>query len=428
MTSNKPLITTVRSLDPNPTAGISGPADKGLFPLASRADGLVGSVIDSSTSLLAAQTHDIVRFAMGAPAAEVIPTEEFREIAGEVLTDASFTYGATEGEPDLITTVTEQFSSASSDPERIVITSGGMQGLDLAFKLFTDPGDLVVVESPTYTNGSGTALSYGADVLEVPVDDHGMDIDALETLVAESGRVPRMIYTIPNFQNPSGTTLSEDRRRRLLDLAHRWGAMILDDDPYGALRFSGDPVPGFREINPDDPLVFSVRTFSKILAPGLRVGWINADPRLRKLLIAGKQAMDTCANVPGQHIVNAYINRGGYGDHLTSLRTEYKRRKEAMDASITRHLGDRVRTTNPDGGFFLWVTLQGDDARVASPRLFEIALAEGVAFIPGPSLSPSGQFQDAFRLCFASSTPERTEEGLQRLARALDIARQEVDG
>ena len=428
MTSNKPLITTVHSLDPNPTAGVSGPAVDGLLPLASRADGLVGSVIDSSTSLLAAQTHDIVRFAMGAPAAEVIPTEEFREIAGEVLTDASFTYGATEGEPDLITTVTEQFSSASSDPERIVITSGGMQGLDLAFKLFTDPGDLVVVESPTYTNGSGTALSYGADVLEVPVDDHGMDIDALETLVAESGRVPRMIYTIPNFQNPSGTTLSEDRRRRLLDLAHRWGAMILDDDPYGALRFSGDPVPGFREINPDDPLVFSVRTFSKILAPGLRVGWINADPRLRKLLIAGKQAMDTCANVPGQHIVNAYINRGGYGDHLTSLRTEYKRRKEAMDASITRHLGDRVRTTNPDGGFFLWVTLQGDDARVASPRLFEIALAEGVAFIPGPSLSPSGQFQDAFRLCFASSTPERTEEGLQRLARALDIARQEVDG
>lgn len=428
MTSTTPHITTVRSLDPNPTAGISGPADKGLFPLASRADGLVGSVIDSSTSLLAAQTHDIVRFAMGAPAAEVIPTEEFRQIAGEVLTDASFTYGATEGEPDLITTVTEQFSSGSTDPERIVITSGGMQGLDLAFKLFTDPGDLVVVESPTYTNGSGTALSYGADVLEVPVDDNGMDIDALETLVAETGRTPRMIYTIPNFQNPSGTTLSEDRRRRLLNLAHQWGAMILDDDPYGALRFSGDPVPGFREISPDDPLVFSVRTFSKILAPGLRVGWINADPRLRNLLIAGKQAMDTCANVPAQHIINAYIARGGYGEHLAGLRTEYKRRKEAMDASIARHLGDRVRTTDPDGGFFLWVTLQGDDARVSSSRLFEIALAEGVAFIPGPALSPSGQFEDAFRLCFASSTPERTEEGLQRLARALDIARQEVDG
>lgn len=422
-----PHVTTVRSLDPRPTAGVSGPATQGLLPLASRSDGLVGSVIDSSTSLLAAQTHDIVRFAMGAPAAEVIPTEEFRRIAGEILTDASFTYGATEGEPDLIDTVVNHFSDSASDPERIVITSGGMQGLDLAFKLFVDPGDLVVVESPTYTNGSGTALSYGADVLEVPVDDDGMDVDALETLVAETGRTPRMIYTIPNFQNPSGTTLSESRRRRLLDLAHTWGAMILDDDPYGELRFSGDPVPGFRELSPDDPLVFSVRTFSKILAPGLRVGWVDADPRLRALLIAGKQAMDTCANVPAQHIVAEYIARGGYDEHLAGLRTEYKRRKEAMDASIAAHLGDRVRTTDPDGGFFLWVTLQGDDARVSSSRLFEIALAEGVAFIPGPALSPSGRFQDAFRLCFASSTPERIEEGLQRLARALDIARGELD-
>lgn len=422
-----PHVTTVRSLDPRPTAGVSGPAAQGLLPLASRSDGLVGSVIDSSTSLLAAQTHDIVRFAMGAPAAEVIPTEEFRRIAGEILTDASFTYGATEGEPDLIDTVVNHFSDSASDPERIVITSGGMQGLDLAFKLFVDPGDLVVVESPTYTNGSGTALSYGADVLEVPVDDDGMDVDALETLVAETGRTPRMIYTIPNFQNPSGTTLSESRRRRLLDLAHTWGAMILDDDPYGELRFSGDPVPGFRELSPDDPLVFSVRTFSKILAPGLRVGWVDADPRLRELLIAGKQAMDTCANVPAQHIVAEYIARGGYDEHLAGLRTEYKRRKEAMDASIAAHLGDRVRTTDPDGGFFLWVTLQGDDARVSSSRLFEIALAEGVAFIPGPALSPSGRFQDAFRLCFASSTPERIEEGLQRLARALDIARGELD-
>ncbi|OXS84183.1 PLP-dependent aminotransferase family protein [Kocuria marina subsp. indica] len=422
-----PHVTTVRSLDPCPTAGVSGPATQGLLPLASRSDGLVGSVIDSSTSLLAAQTHDIVRFAMGAPAAEVIPTEEFRRIAGEILTDASFTYGATEGEPDLIDTVVNHFSDSASDPERIVITSGGMQGLDLAFKLFVDPGDLVVVESPTYTNGSGTALSYGADVLEVPVDDDGMDVDALETLVADTGRTPRMIYTIPNFQNPSGTTLSESRRRRLLDLAHTWGAMILDDDPYGELRFSGDPVPGFRELSPDDPLVFSVRTFSKILAPGLRVGWVDADPRLRELLIAGKQAMDTCANVPAQHIVAEYIARGGYDEHLAGLRTEYKRRKEAMDASIAAHLGDRVRTTDPDGGFFLWVTLQGDDARVPSSRLFEIALAEGVAFIPGPALSPSGRFQDAFRLCFASSTPERIEEGLQRLVRALDIARGELD-
>ncbi|MFI7493885.1 PLP-dependent aminotransferase family protein [Kocuria sp. M4R2S49] len=429
MTTTTAHLTTVENLAVKPTRGISGDPAQGLLPLARRADGLVGSVIDSSTSLLAAQSHDIVRFAMGAPAAEVIPTAEFRRIAGEVLDDSSFTYGATEGEPGLIETVVEHHSTTPEPtrPERLVITSGGMQGLDLAFKLFVDPGDLVVVESPTYTNGSGTALSYGADILEVPMDEDGMDVDALETLVAESGRVPRVIYTIPNFQNPSGTTLSEARRIRILELAHRWGSVVLDDDPYGGLRFAGTDVPGFRAISPDDPLVYSVRTFSKVLAPGLRVGWVDADPKLRKLLIAGKQAMDTCTNVPSQHIVERFVRQGGYDDHLTGLRTEYRRRKEAMDASIARNLGSRVTTTDPEGGFFLWVTLQGEDSRVSTSRLFEIALAEGVAFIPGASLSPSGRFEDAFRLCFASTTPERTEVGVQRLARALDIAREELD-
>lgn len=428
MTTTATSITTVAGLGAGPTAGLAGDPAEGLLPLARRADGLVGSVIDSSTSLLAAQTHDVVRFAVGAPAAEMIPTEQFRRIAAEVLDDGSFTYGSTEGEPGLLETVVEH-ASTTPEPtraERLVITSGGMQGLDLAFKLFVDPGDLVVVESPTYTNGSGTALSYGADLLEVPVDEGGMDVDALETLVAESGRTPRAIYTVPNFQNPSGTTLSEPRRRRLLDLAHRWGAMIVDDDPYGGLRFAGEDVPGFRELSPDDPLVFSVRTFSKVLAPGLRVGWVDADPRLRRLLIAGKQAMDTCTNVPAQHVVERFVRHGGYDEHLAGLRVEYRRRKEAMDASIARHLGSRVRTTDPGGGFFLWVTLQGEDARVATPRLFELALAEGVAFIPGPALSPSGRFPDAFRLCFASTSPERTEVGVQRLARALDLAREET--
>lgn len=425
-----PHLSTVPGLTPRPTEGIAGDPHEGRLPLASRADGLVGSVIDSSTSLLAAQTHDIVRFAMGAPAAEVIPTERFRELAGEVLDDSSFTYGATEGEPGLLETIVSLSAQTGhpTRPERIVVTSGGMQGLDIAFKLFVDPGDLVVVESPTYTNGSGTALSYGAEILEIPMDDDGMDVEALEAQVGELGRPPRLIYTIPNFQNPSGTTLSLERRKRLLELAHEWGSVILDDDPYGELRFAGQEVPSFAELSPEDPLVFSVRTFSKVLAPGLRVGWIDADPRLRDLVIAAKQAMDTCTNVPNQHVVDRFIRQGGYLEHLEGLRTEYRRRKEAMDGSIARHLGDRVVTTDPQGGFFLWVTLQGEDARISTSRLFEIALAEGVAFIPGPALSPSGRFQDAFRLCFASSTPERTEEGLQRLARALDIARAELAG
>lgn len=166
--------------------------------------------------------------------------------------------------------------------------------------------------------------------------------------------------------------------------------------------------------------MFSVRTFSKILAPGWRVGWVDADPSLRQLLINGKQAMDTCTNVPNQHIVAEYISRGGLTDHLASLRTLYRARKDAMLDSIGRHLGERVTTTNPDGGFFLWLTLQGEFAEIDTRELFEVALADGVAFIPGPALSPGGRFRNALRLCFASSTPERIEEGIRRLTGSLE--------
>lgn len=400
------------------------------LPLARRADQLVGSIIDSSTSLLAQQKHDIVRFAMGAPADEAVPTDVFREIAGSIYDSSSFTYGATEGEPKLLDQLVG-YLAATAEPtsaERITITAGGMQGLDLACKIFVDPGDLVAIESPTYTNGSATALSYGADLLEVPMDDDGMVVEALPGLVKEAGRTPKAIYVIPNFQNPSGTTLSAARRERLLELAHEWNAVIIDDDPYGLLRFAGEDIPGFHSISPEDPLLFSVRTFSKILAPGLRVGWVNTDPSLRPLVINAKQAMDTCTNVPNQHLVAEFIRRGGLDEHLTGLRKVYLERKQAMQASLQRHLGNRVRFTDPEGGFFLWVTLQGEDAGISTQSLFETALAEGVAFIPGPALSPSGKFDDALRVCFASSTPERIEEGVQRLANAMDKERAAVKG
>lgn len=392
------------------------------LPLADRAANLVGSVIDSSTSLLAAQTHDIVRFAMGSPADEAVPLAEFRDIAEKVIDHSSMTYGATEGEPVLLKALVDYLAGTldPASPERVTITSGGMQGLDLACKIFINPGDLVIVESPTYTNGSATALSYGAELLEAPTDENGLIVEDLPGLVAAAGRTPKAIYTIPNFQNPSGTTLSLPRRQRLLELAHEWNAVIIDDDPYGLLRFEGDDLPSFQALSPGDPLIFSVRTFSKILAPGLRVGWVDTDPALRQLVINAKQAMDTSTNVPAQHIVAEFIRRGCLDNHLAGLRTDYKHRKDSMQASIRRHLGDRVTTTDPEGGFFIWLSLQGEDARISTRKLFETALAEGVAFIPGPALSPGGRFDDALRLCFASTSPERAEEGIIRLRRAMD--------
>jgi 2-aminoadipate transaminase len=391
------------------------------LPYADRAAGLVGSVIDSSTSLLHRQTHDIVRFAMGSPAAEAVPSAILAGIAAVELGLAdAYDYAATEGDPPLRAAVLEMLRGTSDETtaERLTITAGGMQGLDLFCKIFVDPGDLVVVESPTYTNGSATALSYGATLLEVPVDVDGMDVDELERLVAEAGRVPKAIYTIPTFQNPSGATLSLPRRHRLLELARSWGSMVIDDDPYGLLRFEGESLPALRELGAGDPLVFAVRTFSKIVAPGLRVGWVDADPELGPLLINAKQAMDTCTNLPAQRLLTGFLTGGHLENHLVVQRAEYRRRKEAMHDALTEHFGDIARWTDPEGGFFLWVRLENG---VSTADLFEVALAEGVAFIPGSAFSPTGRFEDALRLCFASTAPDRIHEGIARLRRAVDL-------
>ncbi len=392
------------------------------LPLAARARDLVGSVIDSSTSLLHGQNHDIVRFAMGSPAAEAIPAALLAEVGQQYLSPTStdaFDYAATEGDPPLRTALLAMLAGTTDETtaDRLTITAGGMQGLDLVCKLFVDPGDLVVVESPTYTNGSATALSYGAQLLEAPVDADGLVVESLADLVERSGRRPKLIYTIPTFQNPSGATLSLPRRHALLELARDWGSVVIDDDPYGLLRFEGEPLPSLRELGEGDPLVFSVRTFSKILAPGLRVGWVDTAPELQPLLINAKQAMDTCTNLPGQRLVTGFLVGGHLDDHLVVQREVYRQRKQAMQQALKVHFGDIATWTDPHGGFFLWVTLPDD---VDSQALFEIALAEGVAYIPGPAFSPAGHFGHSLRLCFASTSPDRTTEGITRLRRAVD--------
>lgn len=381
---------------------------------------LVGSVIDSSTALLAEQTHDIVRFAMGAPSEDLMPIAELDEAFASART-GRYDYGDSAGEPRLREQILRLAAEAGAPTrdERLLVTTGGMQGLDLAFKLCVDPGDLVIVEAPTYTNGHATALSYGAEVVGAPTDAHGLVVEALPGIVERAGRAPKAIYTIPTFQNPTGVTMSRERRVRLLELAERWGALVIEDDPYGMLRFGGDRVESLAEIAPGHPLVFQVRTFSKTVAPGLRVGWIDVDPELRDRAIAAKQAMDTCTGVPAQHGVAAFLEAGHLRPHLDRLLPLYRERKVAMRRELARAFGDRATATDPDGGFFLWVTFGGDLAGVDTEELFPAALAEGVAYIPGPAFTVDGSMRDALRLCFATSSPERIAEGVDRLARAV---------
>jgi 2-aminoadipate transaminase len=388
---------------------------------ASRAEGITGSVIDSSTSLLQRQSHDIVRMAMGSPAGEAIPSALFAELLGDVVSDrpSAFDYGPTEGEPALRRALMDFLAAQGTpvDADELLITSGGMQGLDLVAKLFVDAGDLVAVESPTYTNGAATISGYEGRLVEIPGDDDGMDVDALAWAAEEHDEPPKLIYTIPTFQNPAGTTLSLERRLRLIELAAEWGAVVLEDDPYGLLRFEGDDLPTLRELGAGRVRVIGVRTFSKILAPGLRVGWLEAEPEIIARMIDARQGMDTCTAPPMQRLVARFLADGHADAHLAALRTEYRRRK----LSLQEALGDELRGlgatwTDPEGGFFLWLALPEE---LDTEALFPIALEEGVAYIPGPAFSIGGRFTNALRLAFSAEPPDRARLGARRLARAI---------
>ena len=395
--------------------------------LARRAEGLVGSVIDSSTGLLASQPHDVVRFAMGAPGEDLLPLAELDQAFAQSYV-GRFDYGESAGEPALrehIIALSRSVGLATSD-DRIVVTNGAMQGLDLAFKILTDPGDLVIVESPTYTNAYSTAKSYEAEVISAPLDSDGLVVEALPDLVAKLGRPPSVIYTIPTFQNPTGVTLSRERRVLLVELAERWGSIIIEDDPYSMLRFEGEPVPSLLELSPGNPLIFRIQTFSKLLAPGLRIGWIDVDPTLQKLAVNAKQAVDTCTNVPNQLAVAHLLERGVLETHLGRLLPVYAERKDAMIEALNMAFGESVVHTKPEGGFFVWASFVGELAHINTQDLFSRSLAEGVAYVPGGAFSHDTDLSNSLRLCFATSAPERIREGVERLKRSIDASERVV--
>lgn len=401
---------------------LAPPAPNDALPLAQRVRSIHGSPIDSSISLLQRQTHPVVSFAMGCPAPEAIPVDIIREIAADLLTrdgDVALNYGPTEGEralrKELLALIPRQLGQAIA-AEELLVTSGGMQGIDLVCKLFVDPGDLVIVEEPLYSNTATVIGSYEGGLLPVPIDRDGMMVERIPELVAATGRRPKLINVIPNFQNPSGATLSLERRHQLLRLAAAYDCVILEDDPYGLLHFDAPCPPSLRALSGNSPRVIAVHTFSKVLAPGLRVGWIAADPRLITKMIDARQGMDTCTNVLSQQIVAQFIARGHFEAHVESLRRLYSERRAAMDAALHALFDSRVTWTRPGGGFFLWINLP---PAVDTERLFPLALEQGVAFVPGAAFSNSSGFRNAARLCFAYPPAGEMETGLRRLKAAM---------
>ena len=398
---------------------------------APRVANIPGSDIDRSIALLAKQTHPVVPFAFGAPAAEAIPTEQLARFAAEAYRDqgsAALSYGPTEGEKMLRESLLAdlQTNGVAIDESELIVTAGGTQGLDLAMKLFVGPGDLVIAESPTYPNGVASATGYDGRVLRCPMDANSLIVEAIPDLVARAGQAPKLIYAIPTFQNPGGCTLSLERRHALLDLAERYDCIVLEDDPYGRLWFETPPPPSLWTLERQRPgtarRVIAVHTFSKVMAPGLRVGWVQAPAPVIAHMIDAKQGLDTCPNVPAQRMLAGFLQAGLLPAQVARIRGLYRTRRDAMETALRRHFGnlDALRWTSPGGGFFLWVTLP---ASIDADALFPRALAEGVAFIPGSAFLGKEAPRNAMRLSFAWADAATIDRGIALLRQAVDGVR-----
>jgi 2-aminoadipate transaminase len=381
-----------------------------------------GSFIDETIGIVARQTRDTVSFAVGSPARETLEFVRADDLAATVIRRegaSALGYTITEGEPELreVVAENERRRGMRVTAEEVLISAGALQGIDLLCRVFLRRGDVVVAESPAFANALSGFRNLGARVLEVPVDDEGLDVQAAARILRRDGIRPRMFFVVPNFQNPTGETLSLRRRESLCALAASCGAIVVEDDPYGLLRYRGEDVTSLRSLAVRAD-VFSVGTFSKTFLPGLRVGWIIAPPEIIRLAAAAKQTMDSSTGTLAQRIVLEFHRRGGIDAHLEQLRSIYREKQDRARAALEREFaGTGVTWNDPEGGFYFWVRLP---AGLDSRKLLDLALEEGVAFVPGQAFAVDADHRSALRFSISAPSPDRIDEGVRRLRRAFD--------
>ena len=393
---------------------------------AQRTQRMTSSVIRELLKLT--EQPDVISFAGGLPAPEVFPYAEIDEATQHVLELSGKTalqYAATEGYLPLRELLVRHMSryGIRVKPSNVMITSGSQQGLDLIGRLFLNPGDRILTESPTYLGALQAWSAYQADYLTVPIDDEGLDVDRLE---AQLRGGPKFIYVLPNFQNPAGVTLSLQRRRRLVELAAHYGTPIVEDDPYGQLRYEGEHLPPIVQIDAEHHdcaseftgNVLYLSTLSKTLAPGLRVAWVVAPESVIARLVQMKQGADLHTSTFCQMVAYEVARYGFLDRHVRRIREVYGERRQAMLAALARHMPEGIHWTRPQGGLFLWLTLpEGLD----SSSLLHAALEqEKVAFVPGAPFFPKGGGERTCRLNFSYCRPELIEEGVRRLASVIE--------
>lgn len=380
------------------TAGMSASEVRALFAVASR--------------------PEVVSLAGGMPYVQALPPDDILEAVREVFDEhgsMALQYGGGQGHAALrermVGLMAEE--AVAADPEDMVITTGAQQALDLVGKIFIDPGDLVAVEAPAYV-GALTAFGvYEPRYLQIDLDEDGMIVDQLEEAFVRGDR-PKFVYTCPNFGNPAGVTLSYARREQLVALCREAGVPIIEDNPYGMLRFEGDPLPALRTLDPEN--VIYLGTVSKVFSPGVRVGWALAEQSVVQRLVLAKEAADLCGSSLNMLITERYFAGDRWRANLATLVDTYRSRRDVMLESIDESFPDGALWTNPAGGFYVWVTLPD---WVNTRTMLAAAVERRVAYVPGTAFYPDGRGVNQMRLAFCYPTQERIREGIGRLGELL---------
>jgi 2-aminoadipate transaminase len=396
------------------------------LPFATRLNNVETSAIRELFKLLG--KPGIISFAGGFPDSAMFDVQGIKECAARALTEepgAALQYGATEGYEPLRTQLSHFMKAKGAqdvEPQDLIVTTGSQQALDLLGKTMISPGDKVIVEAPTFLATIQCFRLYGADLITAPIDAHGVQTDKLEKLIAE--HKPKFVYLIPTFGNPSGAMLSRERRLKVLELAKKYKTLIVEDDPYGDLYFGEAPphsilalsreVPGSREW------IAHCGSLSKVLSPGLRVGWLVAQPELLAKATMCKQFSDAHTSTFAQATAAQYLKSGRMPDTLHRVRQVYAERARAMGDALQKELGDAIEFTRPNGGLFFWARLTGQGGKIKDANEFaKKAIEQGVAFVPGAPFFATHPDLSTLRLSFATVGVEKIVEGVGRLGRAL---------
>jgi 2-aminoadipate transaminase len=392
--------------------------DRFVDRYAERASGMSASEVRALFAVAA--RPEVVSLAGGMPYVEALPAQEVLEVATQVLLDLGPTalqYGGGQGQLALrdraVMLMAEE--GVDADPDDVVITTGAQQALDLLGKIFIDPGDTIAVEAPAYVGALTAFAAYQPRFLTIEIDDEGMIVEQLERAIVRGER-PTFVYTVPNFGNPAGVTMSRRRREHLVALCRETGIPIVEDNPYGLLRFEGEPLPCLRSLDPRN--VIYLGTVSKTFSPGVRVGWGLADPSVIQRLVLAKEAADLCgSNLTMLLTERWFADEGRWRSALAMLIDTYRARRDAMLDALTEQFPGTATWTHPSGGFYIWVTLP---RWADTTAMLAAAVERRVAYVPGTAFYPDGRGADRMRLAYCYPAEDRIREGVARLATLLE--------